>query len=232
MAGYREFQTGEVLTAANVNDFLMKQSTMVFVDAAARTAALDGAEAEGMLTYNEDTARLEVYDGSAFVPAAADAAAGIGSNVVHIMTTAVFSTSITIGSSAVYTDFEVKITPTADDSKVLVSGVITGGNVTDNAAQNWHITLRRDGTAIAIGDADGTRRRATSSTMGNNRSGSAISFEVLDSPNTTAEVTYSILLSHSVGATSTVVINRGAEDANGTDRARTVSTMTAIEVAA
>ena len=70
MAGYREFVTGEVLTAANVNDFLMKQAVMVFADAAARTSALDGAEAEGMLTYNKDTAQLEVYDGSAFVVAA------------------------------------------------------------------------------------------------------------------------------------------------------------------
>jgi len=67
MAGYREFQTGEVLTAANVNDFLMNQSVMVFADATARTAALSGALIEGMLTYNLDTQSLEVYDGTAFV---------------------------------------------------------------------------------------------------------------------------------------------------------------------
>jgi hypothetical protein len=69
MAGYREFQTGEVLTAANVNGFLMNQSVMVFANAAARTSALAGVVTEGMLTYNLDTQQLEVYDGTAFVSA-------------------------------------------------------------------------------------------------------------------------------------------------------------------
>jgi hypothetical protein len=32
VAGYREFLTGEVLTAANVNGFLMNQAVMVFAD--------------------------------------------------------------------------------------------------------------------------------------------------------------------------------------------------------
>ena len=67
MAGYREFQTGEVLTAANVNGFLMNQAVMVFADDAARTTALAGVLAEGMLTYNLDTQALEVYDGTDFV---------------------------------------------------------------------------------------------------------------------------------------------------------------------
>lgn len=70
MAGYREFQTGEVLTAANVNSFLMNQSVMVFADSAARDTALGTAIAggnalvEGMLTYNVDASALQVYDGT------------------------------------------------------------------------------------------------------------------------------------------------------------------------
>ena len=43
MAGFREFVTGEVLTAANVDDFLAKQAVMKFADAAARDAALGTA---------------------------------------------------------------------------------------------------------------------------------------------------------------------------------------------
>jgi hypothetical protein len=68
VAGYREFQTGEVLTAANVNGFLMNQAVMVFADDAARTTALSGVITEGMLTYNLDTKALEVYDGTAWGP--------------------------------------------------------------------------------------------------------------------------------------------------------------------
>jgi len=72
VAGYREFVTGEVLTAGNVNDFLMNQAVMVFADAAARNSALGtaigGANAlvEGMLTYNQDSGKLEIYNGTSW----------------------------------------------------------------------------------------------------------------------------------------------------------------------
>ena len=67
-AGYKLFATGDVLTAAQVNTFLMQQTTMVFANSAARTAALSGVVSEGMLTYLLDTNSLEYYDGAAFQP--------------------------------------------------------------------------------------------------------------------------------------------------------------------
>ncbi len=66
-AGYKLFNTGDVLTAAQVNTYLMEQSVMVFADAAARTTALSGVVAEGMLSYLKDTNAVEVYNGSAWV---------------------------------------------------------------------------------------------------------------------------------------------------------------------
>jgi hypothetical protein len=66
-AGYKLFNTGDVLTAAQVNTYLMEQSVMVFADAAARTTALTGVVAEGMLSYLKDTNAVEVYNGSAWV---------------------------------------------------------------------------------------------------------------------------------------------------------------------
>jgi hypothetical protein len=59
-AGYREFQANEVLTAANVNTYLMEQAVMVFADAAARTSAI-GTPTQGMVSYLQDTSSLEVY---------------------------------------------------------------------------------------------------------------------------------------------------------------------------
>ena len=38
--GYKVFAAGEVLTAANVNGYLMEQTVMVFDDSAARTSAI------------------------------------------------------------------------------------------------------------------------------------------------------------------------------------------------
>jgi len=66
-AGYKLFQTGDVLTAAQVNTYLNEQTVMVFADAAARTTALTSVLAEGMVSYLQDTNSVEVYDGSAWV---------------------------------------------------------------------------------------------------------------------------------------------------------------------
>jgi hypothetical protein len=66
-AGYKLFNTGDVLTAAQVNTYLQEQVVMVFADAAARTTALSGVLAEGMVSYLKDTNATEVYDGSAWV---------------------------------------------------------------------------------------------------------------------------------------------------------------------
>jgi len=65
-AGYKLFATGDVLTAAQVNTFLMQQTTMVFASSAARTTALSGVIAEGMLSYLTDTNALQYYDGAAW----------------------------------------------------------------------------------------------------------------------------------------------------------------------
>ena len=66
-AGYKLFNTGDVLTAAQVNTYLMEQTVMVFADAAARTTALSGVVSEGMISYLKDTNAVEVYNGSARV---------------------------------------------------------------------------------------------------------------------------------------------------------------------
>lgn len=66
-AGYKLFNTGDVLTAAQVNTYLMQQTVMVFADSTARTTALSGVLAEGMLSYLQDTNSVEVYDGSSWV---------------------------------------------------------------------------------------------------------------------------------------------------------------------
>jgi hypothetical protein len=71
-AGYKLFATGDVLTAAQVNTYLMEQTVMRFADSAARTTALSGVLAEGMVSYLQDTNTLEVYDGAAWVGATGD----------------------------------------------------------------------------------------------------------------------------------------------------------------
>lgn len=66
-AGYKLFNTGDVLTAAQVNTYLQEQTVMVFANSTARTTALSGVLAEGMVSYLQDTNAVEVYNGSAWV---------------------------------------------------------------------------------------------------------------------------------------------------------------------
>jgi hypothetical protein len=69
-AGAKLFVSGDVLTAAQVNTYLMDQSVMRFADEAARTAAFGGAGepvlAEGMVSYLMDINTVQVYNGSAW----------------------------------------------------------------------------------------------------------------------------------------------------------------------
>jgi hypothetical protein len=66
-AGYKTFNTGDVLTAAQVQYYLQNQSIMYFATAAARDAALTaGIVQEGMFAYLADTNTTVYYDGSAW----------------------------------------------------------------------------------------------------------------------------------------------------------------------
>lgn len=66
-AGYKNFVDGDILTATQVDTYLMEQAVMVFDNATARTTALSGVVAEGMITYLKDTNAVEKYDGANWV---------------------------------------------------------------------------------------------------------------------------------------------------------------------
>jgi hypothetical protein len=66
-AGYKLFATGDVLTAAQVNTYLMQQTVMVFASSTARNTALSGVLAEGLCCYLTDTNDFQIYDGSSWV---------------------------------------------------------------------------------------------------------------------------------------------------------------------
>ena len=190
MAGYREFVTGEVLTAANVNQFLMEQAVMTFADATARDTALSGVLREGLVAYNLDTSELERYDGSAWGAIASEdyvdaeiatipVLAGIGSNVVHAIRTTTFSTTST--SYTDWTDVEVTITPTTATSKVLVicnAPSLGGSTVTIRlqSLQVWRGATALEPEAIARTQGNGNRI--------------SLALHLLDSPETTSAVTY------------------------------------------
>jgi hypothetical protein len=60
------FDAGEVLSATDVNNFLMNQMVMTFAGTAARGSAIP-TPTEGMLTYLADTDTFQYYNGTTFV---------------------------------------------------------------------------------------------------------------------------------------------------------------------
>lgn len=61
--GRKVFTAAEVLTAANVNGYLMDQTVMVFGGTAARASAI-GTPSAGMTSYLTDLAQFQVYNGT------------------------------------------------------------------------------------------------------------------------------------------------------------------------
>lgn len=62
-SGFKTFVTGEVLTASDVNNYLMEQSICVFADATARDAAITSPE-DGQFVFLTGTSTLQFYGSS------------------------------------------------------------------------------------------------------------------------------------------------------------------------
>lgn len=125
--GYKLFTAGEVLTAANVNGYLM-QGVMVFDDSTARSSAIGTAVAEGMLAYLKDTNAVEKYNGSAWENVQASGAAFTSST----------ATAYTVQSS----DANSYLQFTA-------AGTVTVGTATGFSA-GQQVQILADGTALSI----------------------------------------------------------------------------------
>lgn len=222
--GYKEFATGDVLTAADANGYLASQVVMVFASAAARTSAIASPQ-EGMISYLKDTNSTEYYSGSAWV-AIGGAGGGKVLQVVSTNKTDTFSTSST--SLTDLTGLSVSITPSSASSKILVFTSINYSiGVTVGQA---YFQLLRGATAIAQGDAAGSRSRTTS------QGGPAYTYlmtnyslQFLDSPATTSTTTYKI---QTRVTNATCYVNRTEDDTDSAVYPRGISTITVMEIAA
>ena len=139
--GFKTFATGDVLTAADTNGYLM-QGVWVFANAAARTAAVTSPQ-EGNMSYLSDTNSTEYYSGSAWV---AVGAAGGGMTV--ITSGSLSSTSTLINSiPATYNDLVLEI----KNYTTTVSGWAADIRLNDDSNANRHYTT--SGIPIGAGTA-------------------------------------------------------------------------------
>jgi hypothetical protein len=154
--GLKTFVTGDVLTAADTNGYLM-QGVWVFADAAARTAAVTSPE-EGNMSYLKDTNSTEYYSGSAWVPVASSGATYVGANVFNSTSQAITSnvdTVITFDSERNDTNgFHSTVTntgritiPSGYGGKYQIRAQFTYAS---GALANLFFSIRKNGTAIYV----------------------------------------------------------------------------------
>jgi len=150
--------------------------------------------------------------------------------VVQTASTAVASVS---AASATYADLgpTVTITPSSSSNKILITSAFVASTSGDN--MNINFKLLANGSDVFIGDASGSRQRATG-TMEHNHSEacSLLHVEFLHSASTTSAVTYKLQVATNSSITRTVFLNRSGSDSNDNKLARYASTITAMEVAA
>lgn len=116
--GFKTFTTGEVLTAADTNGYLM-QGVLVFASAAARDAAITSPQ-EGQFAYTKDTNGLWYYDGAAWV------ASGATGDIEGVTAGVGISGGGTSGTVTITNDMATTITASGD----IVVG--TGSGTYDN----------------------------------------------------------------------------------------------------
>lgn len=116
--GFKTFNTGDVLTAADVNGYLM-QGVLVFADATARDAAITSPQ-EGQFAYTKDNNSLWYYTGSAW------AASGATGDIEGVTAGVGISGGGTSGTVTITNDMATTITAAGD----IIAG--TGNGTYDN----------------------------------------------------------------------------------------------------
>ena len=102
--GFKNFTSGEVLTAADVNAYLNSQTVMVFASSAARTSAITSPQ-EGMFSFLKDTNTTQYYSGSAWVDLVATGGASGFTFIASASPSAVSSQSINNCFSSTYQNY-------------------------------------------------------------------------------------------------------------------------------
>jgi hypothetical protein len=155
---------------------------------------------------------------------------GVGKVLQVVQTTKTNTFSTSSQSFVDITGLSVTITPNSSANKILVFYHAQHG--TDGYSD---IRLIRDSTAIALGDASGNQTQSTThfgSVSGQATVQLTYSMCWLDSPSTTSATTYKLQIANPYSAGYTSYINRSPNADNLSYNARTVSTITVMEIAA
>ena len=149
-AGYKLFNTGDVLTAAQVQNNLQNQTVMFFASAAARDASapLTAALTEGMFCYLADTDTTLYYDGAAWQSFGTGDVTGLTAGAgITITNPGGPVPTIAVADNPTLTSPKetANITAVAATGAINLDVVTASVNIrTVNATGNWTINVRGD----------------------------------------------------------------------------------------
>ena len=212
-SGFTTFTAGNVLTASEVNNYLMEQSVMVFATEAARDSAITAPE-DGMVCYVTGTGLYYTYVTSDWI-----SSAGQVLQTVSTFKNDIYTHSTTTTPSDI-TGMSVAITPRSTTNKVLITFSLAIG--ASGANIRVYGDLKRGSTAIAQ-PATGSVKGTWNTTIAATSSLNHVTLTYLDSPAAVAATTYKLTIT---GASGTAYVN---QDSFG---ATAVSGITAQEISA
>ena len=180
--GFKNFTSGSVLTAADVNGYLM-QGILVFADATARDAAITSPQ-DGQHAFLKSDDGLYFYDGSSWVASPVGDITGI--------TTASNSSmagGATSGTASISVDVNNSTTVTAVSTDYVLISDTSASNATKKA-------LISDITAMSTGDITAVNTASNSSLAGGATSGAvSLTADVTNSTSPTATAADYVLIS-------------------------------------
>jgi hypothetical protein len=153
--GRKVFTAGEVLTAANVQDYLQDQAVMVFASTAARGSALGTSViSEGMVTYLTDSNTITVYDGA------------VWQQVYPASITSIAGTQVQFGGTATTTSMTA--TAALDNGTIWVNGTAAVTITVPDVLNTWDtLTIWRNaGGTVTIAPGTGVTDWAGAGTAG------------------------------------------------------------------
>ena len=140
--GFKTFVSGDVLTAADTNGFLM-QGVLVFATTTARDAAITSPQ-EGQFAFTKDADSLFYYDGSSWV------ATSLAADITGVTAGTAISGGGTSGTVTVNVDVNAASTVTATNSDFLLLADASDSNATKKALIS-DIIATGDITAVVTG---------------------------------------------------------------------------------
>ena len=155
-AGYKTFNTGDVLTAAQVQYNLQNQSIMFFASAAARDAALTAPiRQEGMFAYLADTNTTVYYDGAAWQSFGTGDVTGLtaGTGITITNASGPVPTIAVSDNALLIAPKELTLTSaSAATGAINIDAMVAALDIrTANASGNWTINVR--GNAVTTLDS-------------------------------------------------------------------------------